>query len=115
VRANLEQLEEISGNPIPRLCAGGGMTRSETFCQVLADVIDRPLRVASTPQTSALGAAMLAAVTLGLRLSLEDAIEHMCGTRRDVAPRLAAAAAYDDYYARWRALCEQMEQSAATA
>jgi sugar (pentulose or hexulose) kinase len=65
IRGNLEQLDEVSGARIERLHLGGGMSRIGLLPQMLADVIDRPVELARSPETSAVGAAMLAFVALG--------------------------------------------------
>ena len=112
VRSNLEQLEQVSGAGIGSLALGGGMSRSTTFTQIVADVIDRPLELASTPETSALGAGVLAAAALGLHASLADAVAAMTGRRRTLAPNARASAQYDDEYARWCTMSDQFERMA---
>ncbi len=113
LRANLEQLEEVSGTGIRRLRLGGGMSRSATFAQIVADVADRAVEVASTAETTALGAAALASVALGLHDSLGGAVAAMCGGRRTVRPGMLASSAYEDQYARWCAMADALERIAA--
>jgi autoinducer 2 (AI-2) kinase len=108
LRANLEQLESVSGSQVDRLHMGGGMSRSGLFTQIVADVIDRPVEVAHAPETSAVGAAALASVALGLHPSLDEAVSRMAGGRRIAHPVLAASAEYEDLYARWCALSDEM-------
>jgi sugar (pentulose or hexulose) kinase len=110
VRANLEQLESIGGARIERLRVGGGMSRSRLFTQIVADVIDRPVEVAASPEATAIGAAALAFVATRRCESIEDAVAAMCGNRRVVAPDVRASAAYEDHYARWCALADEMER-----
>ncbi len=111
LRANLEQLERVSGSPLVRLHLGGGMSRSDLFAQIVADVIDRPVAVAHAAETSAVGAAVLAAVTLGLHASLEAAVAAMTRPRRVMEPELAASAAYEDYYERWRRMSRALARA----
>jgi autoinducer 2 (AI-2) kinase len=108
LRANLEQLEAVSGMTVARLHLGGGMSRSELFAQIVADVVDRPIEVARSSETSAVGAAALASVALRLHSSLDGAIRSMAGGRRMAHPVLAASAEYEDLYARWCALSDEM-------
>lgn len=112
IRANLEQLEEVSGSRIERLSAGGGMCRSDVFMQIVADVIDRPFEVARSPETTALGAAVLAAASLGLHASLANAVRTMTSPRHDVIPCAASSAVYEDCYARWCAMADEFERIA---
>lgn len=112
IRSNLEQLEAISGLRADRLALGGGMSRSSLFARIVADVIDRPVHVAAHPETSAVGAAALAAVATGLHSSPDEAVIAMCGCET-VEPVLATSAAYEDVYARWCALADGIERVAA--
>ncbi len=112
VRANLEQLEEVSGLQARQLELGGGMSRDPLFARIVADIVDRPVRVAAHHETSAIGAAVLAAVTAGLHASLDGAVAAMCGLGATVTPVLATSAAYEDVYARWCALADGVERMA---
>jgi autoinducer 2 (AI-2) kinase len=107
IRANLEQIEEIAGARVSALRVGGGMSRAPVFNQIVADVLDRPIEVAASPETSALGAAALASAALGLHASLDAAVAAMTGGRHALTPALAVSAAYEDCYARWCALSDE--------
>ena len=111
IRANLEQLDEVSGGHIEQLHLGGGMSRIGLLPQLLADVIDRPVRLARSPETSAVGAAMLAFVATGRFGSLDEAAEAMTGGTLTFEPRPRHSAEYDDYYARWRELSQRMMEA----
>jgi autoinducer 2 (AI-2) kinase len=111
IRANLEQLETVSGVQAGHLELGGGMSRSPLFARIVADLIDRPVRVAAHPETSAVGAAVLAAVATGLYGSLDEAVAAMCGRGQSIRPVLAASAAYEDVYTRWCALADGVERT----
>ncbi len=112
IRANVEQLELVSGTLIPSLAIGGGMSRSTVFTQIVADVIDRPVPVAASPETSAVGAAVLAAVAVGLHPSLAAAQAAMPGGGSIIEPGARASADYEDYYARWCAMSDGFERMA---
>jgi autoinducer 2 (AI-2) kinase len=109
IRVNLEQLEAIRGSVVQRVALGGGMSRSGVFRQIVADVIDRRVEVAPAPQTSALGAAAVAAAGLGLHASLEDAISAMAPHRTCVQPNAGDSAVYEDVYGRWLELSAKLE------
>lgn len=111
-RANLEQLEEVSGSSIGRLHLGGGMSRDRFFAQILADVLDRPVVVAPSPETSALGAAALASVSCRLHASLQAAVDRTAVPAATVEPEIRASIDYEDAYSRWCALADGMERIA---
>ena len=68
---NLAIIETL-GIPITEVRAVGGPTRSAFWCQVIADIIGRPLNVVSNEGGAPLGDALLAAKGVGL---LQDAAE----------------------------------------
>jgi autoinducer 2 (AI-2) kinase len=100
VRANLEQLEQISGRPARALHLGGGMSRSRVFAELLAGALHRPLRVAQVAESSALGAALCASVGAGRFASLEQAAARLVKLR-EVSADPALAAASRDLYPVW--------------
>ena len=65
-------LEE--GIPIKQVVALGGVAKKSPFVmQVMADVLNMPIKVAKSEQTPALGAAMYAATAAGIFPKVEDA------------------------------------------
>jgi len=68
-----ESLEETIG-PILRLHASGGFTRSPFWVQMIADVFGKTVVVSSRADASALGAAMLGWMKLGVFGSPEEAV-----------------------------------------
>jgi sugar (pentulose or hexulose) kinase len=86
------------------------MSRSAAFTRILADVIGRPVKVAASGETSAVGAAALAfGAHYGGRLN--DAAREMTLDMATVEPDTRTSAGYEDYYARWRDLAAHMEAS----
>ncbi len=113
IRANLEQLEEVSGARIARLGLAGGMSASLLFAQILADVIDRPVGVTAYPDATAAGAAALASSAVGCHASLADAARDLVAPARAVEPAVATSALYEDAYGRWCAMSDAFERLAA--
>lgn len=109
IRANLEQAEAVANVRVRELGLGGGMSRSVLLSQILADVLDRPVRVATTPETSALGAAVLASSALSVHDSLAAAVKSMVLPSRVVEPDAKRGAAYEDAYQRWFAMSDAFE------
>ncbi len=69
---------ESEGVPIKEVIALGGVAKKSPFAmQVLADVLNRNIRIVRSEQTCALGAAMFAAVAGGIYDTVEKAIEKM--------------------------------------
>lgn len=109
IRVNVEQIESIANVELRRLALGGGMSRSGVFRRILADVTDRRVEAASDGQTSAVGAAAIAAAGLGMHGTLRDALIAMGGRRTCAEPDAAGAAVCEDVYGRWLELASKME------
>ena len=69
----------------------GGMSANDWLAQDIADVVGLPVTRPEFVETTALGAAMLAAVGAGLHASLEDAGAAMIGGGRRFVPTMDAA------------------------
>jgi sugar (pentulose or hexulose) kinase len=111
VRANVEQLEVVTRQPITGIAAGGGMLQAPGFAQMLADVLGRPVATAPGRDATAAGAAAIAAPPLGLQASAEAAVAALAPPCT-LTPDLRASAEYDDSYARWQALTALLEDGA---
>jgi glycerol kinase len=68
----------------------GGMSANDWLAQDIADLVDLPVARPDFVETTALGAAMLAAVGAELHGSLEDACAAMIGGTRRFEPAMAA-------------------------
>jgi autoinducer 2 (AI-2) kinase len=108
IRGNCEQVAAVSGRTIPLLTVSGGMTRSPTLTQILADTLGVPLAVAEVAESASLGSAILAAVSAGRHGSIPEAIAAMTRARR-VEPEPARAGSYDARYRRWRELYDTLQ------
>lgn len=78
--------------PLGRLFADGGPSRNTFLMQGVADVLDHPVIQCDTPEASALGAAYLAGLTLGLWPDLA-AVAALPRPATSIAPRPSDSAA----------------------
>ena len=98
VRASLEAMahqtrdlaEAFAADGAPWQCLriDGGMAANDWMAQDIADLLDLTVTRPAFVETTALGAAMLAAVGCGLHGSLEQAAGAMIGATRDFAPHM---------------------------
>ena len=66
------------GIPVKGLIGLGGVAKKSPFImQMMADVMDMPIRIHKSEQTCALGAAMFAATAAGIYDKVEDAMDAM--------------------------------------
>ena len=77
---------ESAGARVQELVVVGGGSKSDLWCQILADVLDRPMLRASTAEATALGVGLLAAVAGGLHADLPAAVAAMTSTSARFAP-----------------------------
>ncbi|KPQ01629.1 FGGY-family carbohydrate kinase [Marinobacter sp. HL-58] len=77
LREGKERIEKRSGIPIRRLRVAGGGSQSDAAMQLTADVFGLPAERPHTYETSGLGAAIDAAVGLGLHPDFETAVNAM--------------------------------------
>lgn len=94
--------EQALAAPVERLIALGGGSRSAVWCRILADVMRRRIDVVREPESTCLGAGMLAAAAVGIHDSIPAAAAAMSGTAGKVKPNPATADAYDRLYAVYR-------------
>ncbi|ACL04866.1 carbohydrate kinase FGGY [Desulfatibacillum aliphaticivorans] len=77
LREGKERLEKRTGTPINRLAVSGGGSQSDSAMQITADVFGLPAVRPHLYETSGLGAAMIAAVGLGLHKDFSQAVSAM--------------------------------------
>jgi len=105
----IERLEEYGVKVEQVINCGGLADKNELLMQVYADITGRPMKVARSSQTCALGAALFGAVAAGEAsggyATIAQAQQAACGLRdRVYAPRADAHAVYRTLYALYRRL-----------
>ena len=95
-----------NGVPVARLIVCGGIAqKSEFVVQTLADVLARPVLVASSEQTCALGAAIAGAVAAGRHPDVATAQAAMCrAPSRSFTPCPTAVSTYERLFQLYRAM-----------
>lgn len=95
---------EAAGVAVNRIVTCGGLPeRNRLLMQIYADVTGRPLHIAGSTETPAVGSAMFAAVAAGPELggyaSIQEAAQQMARLRDDMfVPNDAHRAVYDELY-----------------
>jgi xylulokinase len=94
---------ENAGLDVRRLTIVGGGAKGPLWRQIKADVTGLPVRVPTSVETTATGAAILAAVGAGLHRSVADAVRAFVSYRPDQhEPVGGNRSAYDEAYRRYR-------------
>ena len=108
-RAIVERFRS-EGVDVKGLIGLGGVARKSPYImQVLADVINMPIKIHRSEQTCALGAAMFAAVAADIHPTVEVAMNEMGqGFDQHYVPDARATAIYDRRYKKYLSLGEQL-------
>jgi xylulokinase len=92
-----------AGLDVRRLVIVGGGAKGPLWRQIKADVTGLPVRVPVSVETTATGAAILAAVGAGVHASVADAVQAFVAYRpEEHEPDPATRGAYDEAYRRYR-------------
>jgi xylulokinase len=92
-----------AGLDVRRLTIVGGGAKGPLWRQIKADVTGLPVRVPESVETTATGAAILAAVGAGVHESVSSAVEAFVRFRPDVhEPDPGTRDVYEEAYARYR-------------
>jgi len=104
-RAIVERFVE-QGIPIRGLIGLGGVAKKSPYImQVMADVMNMPIRIHKSEQTCAMGAAMFAATAAGLYPRVEDAMQAMGqGFDAEYHPRKENTGYYQKRYEQYKRL-----------
>ncbi len=90
-----------SGATAPPIRIGGGLARSDTWCQTRADVLGEPVVRTGADEPGLAGAAMIAMTALRWCESFDDARERVAADTRRFEPRPGTKAAVDARYKRF--------------
>jgi sugar (pentulose or hexulose) kinase len=100
LREGGERAAARAKTPLRELRVSGGGAQSPAAVQLTADIFGLPTGRPHTHETSGLGAAIDAAVGLGLHASFESAVADMTRLAETVEPNPARHRLYDDLYRR---------------
>ena len=100
------------GIPVKGLIGLGGVAKKSPFImQMMADIMNMPIRIHKSEQTCALGAAMFAATAAGIYEKVEDAMDAMGqGFDAEYHPNTERAVIYAKRYQKYTGLGNFIEQ-----
>ncbi len=101
-------LTAAAGCPPTELRMLGGAVQSDSWMQMMADVVRLPLAIPECAEAAVLGGAIYGGVAAGLLESIVSAAERFCRPARQFAPRAEMTAACDAAYAAYRDTMERL-------
>jgi L-ribulokinase len=101
------------GVPVKGLIGLGGVAKKSPFImQMMADVMNMPIRIHGSEQTCALGASMFAATVAGIYPKVEDAMNVIGqGFEKEYVSDPGRAAAYTERFRKYKELGQFIERS----
>lgn len=100
LRHNLERLEKL-GLDCSAVRSLGGASRNPLWLQIKADVLNKPIIIPAGEETTCLGAAILAAVGVGIYPSLTEATAQMVRIKKQFTPNPETVALYKPCYQKY--------------
>jgi xylulokinase len=110
LRDSLELLRELGVSPEKGRVSGGG-ARSRLWLEIVASVLGIPLELTVVEEGSAYGAALLAGVASGVFADGREAVAACVQVREAIEPNADWACAYEEGYARFRALYPALQRA----
>jgi sugar (pentulose or hexulose) kinase len=101
IRYNIERLNSFRG-PALNIAVGGGMIKTETFRDILVNVLDCEVGIAESGETTSLGTLSQVAASVGKGPSLAEYTAIRATELVKYEPNTTHAAIYDELYSEWR-------------
>lgn len=101
-RGHLDLVKETVGKQPDSVIFAGGASKSDLWCQILADVLNLPVRVPVVKEATALGAAILAGHAVGLFPDIAEAAERLIQWDKTFTPNPDNHKTYQEMYPIWR-------------
>jgi len=108
LRDMLEHLKDIGLTPTRIVLAGGG-ARARIWRQIKTDIINRKTITCSNQEVTALGAAILALVGVGLYRNIDEAVNRIVSLHDELTPANGAAETYAHLYGLYRRSYESLK------
>ncbi|MDF2592081.1 MAG: Xylulokinase [Clostridia bacterium] len=101
-KGNMELVTSLTGNKPTEIIFASGASKSPLWCQILADVLGLPVRVPKVKEATALGAAILAGIGVGLFDTIESAVNKIVCLDKTYYPNNENYKLYNDLYEDWK-------------
>ena len=97
-------VEAAIGRSIDEIILLGGGSRSPLWCQIFANVLGRPVKLAREQESTALGAGIHAAAACGFYTDVREAADCMTGVETSFEPEAKSVARYGDIFEAYRSV-----------
>lgn len=97
----MPNVSNLNNSPIP---LGGGVANSKVWCQIISDVLNRPILQLKSNETETLGDAIIAAQSIGLDEISKDFGKTMALSGTLIEPNKDNVALYDEHFEKYKKL-----------
>ena len=108
-RAHFEKLIATRTTPVSEIRLAGGITRSEVWMQLFADILQYPVQTVNVTEAGTLGCAIAAAAATGAYADLQEAAANMVKPGCRVIPRAAYKEIYNKKYALYQRVIASLD------
>lgn len=98
---DISLLNESVGAKIDKVRLAGGVTKSPMWCQMFADILQKPVELSQATELGSLGAAMCAGIGAGLFKDCDDAIDKCVHVVKTYVPNTNNFEMYQKAFDRW--------------
>ncbi|WP_226036101.1 autoinducer-2 kinase [Aquibacillus saliphilus] len=105
-KGNIELVNEITNTSPKSVVFAGGASKSDLWCQIIADVLNKPVKVPVVRESTALGAAICAGIGARIYESFDDAISKVVKFEKNFYPIEENNQVYEDIFKNWKAIYE---------
>jgi autoinducer 2 (AI-2) kinase len=101
-KGHLELVREATGNTPTEIIFAGGASKGDLWCQILADVLNLPVKVPVVKEATALGAAIMAGYGAGIYTDISKTARKLVKWDKSFIPNTDNHDVYEAMYASWR-------------
>lgn len=98
---DIVRAEEAADIAVKAVRLTGGASKSPFWCQMLADIMQKPVQLLQTSETGCLGAALYAGIGSGIYKDPQAAVSQAVKITSEFTPDPSKAAAYAEAFDRW--------------
>ncbi|HHU02485.1 MAG: autoinducer-2 kinase [Christensenellales bacterium] len=99
---HVQLVKEAIGKQPETVVFAGGASKSDLWCQILADVLGVPVKVPVVKEATALGCSILAGYGVGIYPSISQASKELVKWENTFTPNIDNHRVYMDLYSKWR-------------
>ncbi|MHA1265459.1 MAG: FGGY-family carbohydrate kinase [Candidatus Helarchaeota archaeon] len=109
IKGNWDRIEEVAKQQVKEAGICGGLSKSRTFVQIVADVLRYPVKTYQTAEATGLGAAICAAIGTQIYPDFPTAIRAMVHLKEQIEPG-PEMKKLRKYYKRWLKIQKKLSQ-----